>query len=215
MGAALASEAGFDPAFREMDVSFDTRDDYLLVTLSWLGAADDVNVALMWGDRDSTALERGSCFAACHSDMPGMSRDRGQQTGKYLMASRAQQRQIGKPAIVKDDKALAALIEQGEFGELWRLTLAGNRLETATVLSGLDWRNSEMVIGAARFDDGRWTVQLRRELGIAAGYKNLNRSGKYTFGIALHGVNNRGAKHWVSLPMTLSFSGDDTDFKVE
>ena len=215
MGAALASATGFEPAFREMDVSFAARDDYLLTTLSWKGAADDVNVAIMWGDRDSMALERGSCFAACHSDMPGMSRDRGQQTGKYLMASRSQQRQIGKPAIVKDDDALRALLAKGEFGELWRLTLAGERLETATVLSGLEWSSSEMVSGTARFDAGRWTVQLQRELGTAAGYKNLNRSGKYTVGIALHGVNNRGGKHWVSLPMTLSFSGDDTDFKVE
>ena len=144
-----------------------------------------------------------------------MTRDRGQQTGKYLMASRSQQRQIGQPAIVKDDDALRALLAKGEFGELWRLTLAGDRLETATVLSGLQWSSSEMVTGTARFDADRWTVQLRRELGTAAGYKNLNRSGKYTIGIALHGVNSRGGKHWVSLPMTLSFSGDDTDFKVE
>jgi hypothetical protein len=215
MGASLASAAGFDSAFREVDVSFATRDNYLLTKLSWKGAADDVNVAVMWGDRDSPALERGSCFAACHSDMPGMTRDRGQQTGKYLMASRSQERQIGKPALLQDDAALTALIEKGEFGELWRFTLAGNQLETATVLSGLDWRSSDLVSGTANYANGRWTVNLKRELGTATGYKNFNRAGKYTFGIALHGVNNRGGKHWVSLPMTLSFSGDDTDFKVE
>ncbi|MCB1710871.1 MAG: hypothetical protein KDI10_19365 [Halioglobus sp.] len=39
--------------------------------------------------------------------------------------------------------------------------------------------------------------------------------GKYTFGVALHGAGNPGGKHWVSLPMTLSFDGDETDFKVE
>jgi cytochrome c-type protein NapC len=52
---------------------------------------------LMWGMRASnSAFTRGGCFAACHSDLPGMSRDRGQQQGKYLWSSRVQQQAIGQ-----------------------------------------------------------------------------------------------------------------------
>ncbi len=40
-------------------------------------------------------------------------------------------------------------------------------------------------------------------------------AGGCTFGIALNGANNPGGKHWGSLPMTLSFGGDDTDFTAE
>ena len=35
------------------------------------------------------------------------------------------------------------------------------------------------------------------------------------FGIALHGADNQGSGHWVSLPLTLSYDGEDTDFKIE
>jgi hypothetical protein len=38
---------------------------------------------------------------------------------------------------------------------------------------------------------------------------------RYSFGIALHGTGQWGARHWVSLPRTLSFGGDDTDFTAE
>jgi hypothetical protein len=45
--------------------------------------------------------------------------------------------------------------------------------------------------------------------------KPFTPDGKYTFGIALHGAVNPAGRHWVSLPLTMSFAGDETDFKVE
>jgi hypothetical protein len=38
---------------------------------------------------------------------------------------------------------------------------------------------------------------------------------RYTFGMALHGADRSGAEHWVSLPMTFSLDGDDTDFLAD
>ena len=89
------------PEMRDLTVSFAKDDSNLLLTLSWAGPADDAGIALMWGDHESDAFRRGGCFAACHSDMPGMTRDRGQQTGKYLQVSRAQEQRVGQPAITK------------------------------------------------------------------------------------------------------------------
>ena len=213
MAAALGKD--FTPNTRDLDVRFGLRGSIVDVTLSWSGLADDVDVALMWGDFAVPSLQRGGCFAACHSDMPGMTRDRGQQTGKYLLSSRSQQRQIGQPAMVNDEATLDAMLANGQFGELWRLKLSDNNLQTATVLSGLEWRSGELVSGSASYGNGRWTVKLQRQMGTAPGQLDFNTEGKYTFGIALHGVNNSGGRHWVSLPMTLSFQGNDTDFKTE
>ena len=64
-------------------------------------------------------------------------------------------------------------------------------------------------------ENGRWTVQLVRNLGATEGLKSFNAEGRYSFGIALHGADNPGRKHWVSLPLTLGFDADDTDFAVK
>ena len=57
---------------------------------------------------------------------------------------------------------------------------------------------------------------MRRDLSHMPGQLvKFDPQTRYTFGIALHGSANPGAGHWVSLPQTLSYSGDDTEFKVE
>ena len=83
------------------------------------------------------------------------------------------------------------------------------------MLAGLDWRDSGPLTGSANHADGRWTVRLQRPLLAGAGYKDFTAEGKFTLGVALHGNSNPGGRHWVSLPMTLSLGGDDTDFTTE
>lgn len=63
--------------------------------------------------------------------------------------------------------------------------------------------------------NGRWTVALKQKMDNTVGGVSLVSVGECTFGIALNGANNPGGKHWGSLPMTLSFGGDDTDFTAE
>jgi hypothetical protein len=62
---------------------------------------------------------------------------------------------------------------------------------------------------------GHWTVALTAPLNNTNSLKPFTPDGKYTFGIALHGAVNPAGRHWVSLPLTMSFAGDETDFKVE
>lgn len=217
MGKSLASAHDFKPATRDVQLSFDKDSSDLIVNVEWAGPENDADIAIMWGDGGSEAFRRGGCFAACHSDMPGMTRDRGQQRTKYLLTSQAQPPSLGQPAVPKEQESIDRLIAQGNFVETWRLTLGGDdrRLETATLLSGLSWQPAMGLTSRAEYRDGRWYVQFRKPLVGKPGAKHFGPDGKYTLGVALHGANNPAGQHWVSLPFTLSFSGDDTDFKVE
>jgi hypothetical protein len=213
MGAQQAGS--FTPASREVNVSFVADAEHLTMTLRWKGPRDDVDIALMWDDGGSDVFRRGGCFAACHSDLPGMSRDRGQNTGKYLWSSRAQQQRLGQPALVKNAAALEALMAAGDFVEMWRVQLATGKIETAALLADVSWQKTTLIQINKSYDEGYWTVALTAPLNDTASLKPFTPDGKYTFGIALHGAANPGGKHWVSLPMTLGFAGDETDFKVE
>ena len=213
MGQAQA--AGLVQPARDITVAFSRMDDMLRITLSWQGPPDDASIALMWGDGRSEEFRRGGCFAACHSDMPGMSRDNGAQTEKYLPASRLQQGQLGQPALVKSPQELAQLMAAGEFVELWRVQLGAGKLEVARVLDRVAWGESNLIQINKSYMDGSWTVELTTPLNNTESLKPFDSDGKYTFGIALNGPGNKGGKHWVSLPLTLSFAGDETDFKVE
>jgi DmsE family decaheme c-type cytochrome len=215
MAAALSADSS--PDLRELAITFARDTNNLLLTMSWKGSADDADIALMWGDHGSDAFRRGGCFAACHSDMPGMSRDRGQQLGKYLLASRAQQQRIGQPAILKDQAERNEMLAAGNYAEMWRVKLNGGdvSIASATVLSELSWSKTSALSGGATFADGRCWVKLKRPLAAGPGHKDFTPEGKYTLGIALHGDRNPGGQHWVSLPMSFSLGGDDTDFTTQ
>jgi DmsE family decaheme c-type cytochrome len=215
MGQAQAGS--FEPATREIEVAFDRDEQSLRLTLQWRGEADERDIALMWGaGSGDEAFSRGGCFAACHSDLPGMSANRGQQLGKYLMSSRLQERSIGKPAIVRDAAALRELMAQDKFAVLWRVELASGKADAATVLEDVHWQSAAPIRASTSYRNGQWTVKIRRAMkSQPAQLMQFDPDGKYTFGIALHGADNPGGKHWVSLPLTFSYSGDDTDFKVD
>ncbi|MFV8819618.1 cytochrome c3 family protein [Haliea sp. E17] len=216
MGASLAGD--FQPATRDVRVSVSRASGSLRVELDWQGPADDADIALLWGDDNTPTIQRAGCFAACHSDMSGMSRDRGEERGKYLLGALAQQRAIGRPALFKDADELQAMRDAGQFGELWRVQLANGSatsVQTAVLLTPPAWNSSSALSGSASYRDGRWRVSLSRPMAGGDGLKPLLQDGTYTFGIALHGKDNPGGRHWISLPQTLGFQGDDSDFRAQ
>ena len=214
MGESLA-DGSVSPAHRQMKVDTAVAGGALRVTLSWAGPAEDAQLSLMWGSHALDAYARGGCFAACHSDMPGMSGDRGQVTDKYLAVSRQQRQQVGQPAIVLDEASLARLAAEDKQAELWRINLTNKGVKVAKLLADTPWRDSNLIQVKKSYDQGRWTVELSRELNNTEAGLLFLPSQRYTFSVALHGAGNAGAKHWVSLPMTLSFGGNDTDFSAE
>ncbi|MCB1854054.1 MAG: NapC/NirT family cytochrome c [Halieaceae bacterium] len=213
MGATQSS--GQLPAVREMQVSFARSGDQLVITLTWQGSGEDRLLALMWGDSNSDAFSHGGCFAACHADLPGRPRDRGQQLGKYLWGARRQGALPGEASTPRPAPERAQLMADGDYATLWELPLEGSELRLATVLDGLDWLPGNLIQINKTHVDGRWTVELRAPLNNTGIGKPFTVDEKYTFGIALGGAGNPGGQHWVSLPLAFSFAGDETDFKVE
>lgn len=203
------------PAHRDVQVAFSREKDDLLIELLWSGDESDVAISLMWGTQENLAFRRGGCFAACHSDMPGMSDDRGHQVSKYLMSSRVQQQELGQPAVRKSDEDLAALLSQGQFAELWRIQLDADEVETAIVLADTKTRLTKLIEVNKSYANGHWRVALRRKMDNTKAGLSFFPKNKYTFGIALNGAQNAAGGHWVSLPRTLSFAGDDTDYIAE
>jgi predicted CXXCH cytochrome family protein len=213
MGAALGTE---DPTSRVINTSFRAEDDRLIMTLAWQGEANDADIALMWGYGVNDAFRRGGCWAACHSDMNGMTADRGVKPKKYLNVSRAQKQRIGAPTLIKDKAALSELMSAGNFVELWRVDLQKKgKVEVSALLSGLDKLKNTNISATATHKDGMWSVTLQRPLRPDAPLQPLDLDRAYTFGMALHGKGRAGADHWVSLPMTFSMDRDDTDFRAD
>lgn len=213
MGASLGGTV--EPTARDVNVNFAIEDNTLLLTLEWQGPEDDASIAVMWGGPGSEALRRGGCFAACHSDMPGMSKDRRQRVSKYLGVSRAQVQRIGQPAIHRSDEELQQLMAEGQFAELWRVRLQDNVVERSLMLAESSLATTELISIKKSYDNGRWHVALKRLMDDTEGGVQFTVGSKYTFGIALNGARNPAAGHWVSLPMTLSFGGDGTDFTAK
>ena len=213
MGEVQAN--GREPAYRDIQIAFSLEGDQLLISLEWQGPEDESSLSLMWGGHENEVFRRGGCFAACHSDMPGMTQDRGQQSSKYLIASRVQPQRTGQPALIKDTSALEEMMARGEFAELWRIQLQSNTAEQSLVLAEARWEPANDISIDKSYRDGRWNLVIRRKLQNTENRLGFTKKDKYTFGIALNGASTPGGSHWVSLPMTFSFEGDETDFKVE
>ena len=211
LGNKLAP-AGIKPTV-SIELSFARAGGQLEVSISWTGEANANDVAVMFGGDEVEDFARGGCWATCHSDMPGMTRDRNQGIEKYLRASRAQLRSIGRPPIIHDAGTLAEMTAAGAYVELWRANLAQATVADVEVYRVLDRRDrvAEPVVTArGGYVDGRWTVTFSRPLADAR--KSIEAGRTYTLGVALHGDGKSGADHWVSLPVTLSLDGIDTDF---
>ena len=204
--------AGRGPAFRNIQIAFTVEGDQLLISLQWQGPKDESSISLMWGDHENEAVRSSGCFAACHSDMPGMTQDRGQQSGKYLSTSRVQPQHPGETALIKDTQALEKMTARGEFAKLWRIQLQSSTVEQSQVLAETRWEQANSISVDKSYRDGQWNVTIRRKLNDAESKPGFTEEDKYTFGVALNGATTQGGSHWVSLPMTFSFDGDETDF---
>ena len=144
-----------------------------------------------------------------------MSQDSGQPSGKYLSASRVPPTHPGEPALIKDTQALEKMVAQGEFAELWRIQLQSSTVEQSLVLAETRWEPAKSISVDKSYRNGQWSVTIRGKLNDAEGRPGFTEGDKYTFGIALNGATTGGGSHWVSLPMTFSLDGDETDFKAE
>jgi hypothetical protein len=108
------------------------------------------------------------------------------------------------------------MMADGRFVVLWRIQLNSGTAEAATLLDDLHWQPHAPVRASTSYRNGRWTVKIRRDISHRPEHLvQFDPEDKFTFAIALHGADNPGAEHWVSLPLSFSYDGEDTDFTVE
>jgi DmsE family decaheme c-type cytochrome len=211
MGETLAP-AGITPTL-DVDLEFARSGNDMEVTVSWQGEPNANDVAVMFDDGSVAEFARGGCWASCHNDMPGMTRDRGQGLEKYLRVARAQERSVGRPAINHDAATLERMKADGQYVELWKAELASGGLSALKVYRILEKREAVAdlpVSASANYTGGRWTVTFRR--AVTDSVKPLVAGQVYTLGVAVHGDGKSGPEHWISLPLTVSLDGFDTDF---
>lgn len=211
MGESLAPKGV--QAYIEANLTVKKQDDNLLIRISWQGSEDDKSVAIMFDDGKVDAFSRQGCWAACHNNMPGMTSDRSYGLKKYLLISQKQKYSIGTPAITHDQNILEAMQAKGEFVDLWRAELSSGQINEVKRFSILETRaqtDNGHLEAAGGYKNGQWTVAFTRPL--ADSIKPIDNNSLLTFGIAIHRKGQSGAQHRVSLPMTISVDGKDTNF---
>ena len=213
MGVSQGASA--DAASRDVTVSFASTPTELNITVGWKGAGTR-DISVMFGSDKDPQFAVGGCFAACHSDMAGMSQQRDQGHTKYLRSSREQLRSIGRPALLHDDPTLSTMRAEGRSVELWRARVTEAQLTDVESFTVLEARINDADTGVAatagRGTANRWYVTFSRPLSDAV--QPIVAGQTYTFGIAIHDPGMTGAQHWVSLPLTFSLDGTHTDFVV-
>ena len=211
MGAKLADKG--ERSSVDSHLSFKKQNNELRVTISWQGDIDDSSVALMIDDGSDEEFGRAGCWASCHSDMPGMNVDAGLGLSKYLDSARDQVGIIGRDAQFKGSAALASMLKEGHYVEMWRALLKGgalDKVETSYILDKRKLDDKARVKAVAAYDKGRWTVTFAKPLTGSG--KEITAGKTYTLGYAIHGKGIDAAGHWVSLPMTFSLDDIHTDF---
>lgn len=192
-------------------VTFATESQKSLVTLEWQSQAKQADVSLMMDGGQVSVFEKTGCWASCHEDMKGMPQDQG--LTKYLGASRVKLKRSGGGTNYKPDTELAHLKDQGQYLELWKATVLGNKLdrvEQFSVLAKLESVNPSNLTGRFSREGDRWKLTI--EQAQAEKDKSWFKDGQYTLGLAVH-QDSEGLEHWVSLPIKLTVK--DGKFTVE
>ncbi len=211
MGESLAPKGR--QAYIEAELTVKKQNDNLLIKISWQGSKDDESVAIMFDDGKVDAFSRQGCWAACHGNLPGMTSDRDYGLKKYLLASQKQKHSIGTPAITHDQDILEAMRAKGEFVDLWRAELSNGQINEVKRFSILETRtqtDSGNLKASGEYENGQWTITFTRPM--ADNIKPIDEHSILTFGVAVHQKGQSAAQHSVSLPLTISIDGKDSNF---
>jgi hypothetical protein len=205
------------PGSIKLKVKGVVADDHLHLRLSW--PAVTVNgrggesrhaamvTTLVADDAVSTA-HAANCWAACHSDLPGMSDDAGKDLTKYLSSSRERMTRTGGGDSIKSADELAAEIDKGAFLEYWSALLDDDGQATARDGYFLEARviNDDVAVETtARQENGHWVVELSRPLAPEVGpRKTLEVGTTYPISFAVHEAHTKGRRHYVSFPLAVT-----------
>ena len=224
IGELIASGEKLEPtprpagrAFSLVTVQAAHDGEKLRMRFSWPAGAERSRLALLLDDGAVKEMNRGGCFATCHADLAGMPHAEGADRTKYLMQSRTRIRRSGGGDDWKPAGELAAMLQAGQFLELWEIE--ARPAQAAKAAHGgwvLAERNENAAPGISvdgRREGSRWIAEIARPLRASGAHEKTLAPGRtYTFGIAIHDGKDEGRFHRVSLEQTLTIDRGEADF---
>ena len=235
IGTLIASGKKIEPApiaglpgFVEMkvDASFDEENLYLAI--SWnspaiaapIGDEDaDIHLTVMLGSPELSVAAIAGCWAACHSDLPGMpDAQPGQDLTKYLPGSRNKMSKTGGGTDYRPEAELAAQIGAGQYLEFWQVVLDQGELKAVRdgyFLQARIKNSDSAVTAAARANGTFWTVDMVRPLHPGGTTRHaLNPGTEYTLAIALHENHASGRHHYTSFPLRFVLGSGEAEINA-
>ncbi len=217
-----------NPGHIPVEVKFAHDSDRLYVQLKWQETTQkstedpdyQAKVALMISDGTVKASKIAGCWSACHLDLKGMPNAlSGQNISKYLFASRSKITRTGGGNNIKPANDIAALMDKGNFLELWRAKMNPGKPAVAIdgyVLDAMHENKTPEISAKSNFANGQWTVELSRPLKTTGKGHMEFASGKvYQVGFSIHDQHTDERHHHVSYGYTFALDSGDADFMAK
>lgn len=214
-----------NPGHIPVELKFAYDNERLYVQLKWQETSQSsqqdpdyqAKVALMMSDGTVKATKIAGCWSACHMDSNGMpNAESGQNLGKYLFASRSKITRSGGGENLKPASDITALLEAGNFLELWRAKLNPAKPAVAVdgyVLDAIHENATTAISAQSSYKEGQWTVELSRNLKQAGkGHLHFVAGNVYQLGLSVHDSHTNERHHHVSFGYTFALDSGRADF---
>lgn len=201
------------PAAVELTVTASFDDENLYLSACWTPP----EAATPWGDEDEEQLLTfaigtaalnvapiAGCWAACHTDLPGMADAADPSLTKYLPGSRNKMTATGGGSDIRTPAELAQQLAQGQYLEYWQLALQDGAVTSAGDGYFLEKRtaNADSAVSGSGSAGPDCSLQLVRPLAPGGEARHALKEGEeYTLSIALHANHASGRHHFTSLPL--------------
>ncbi len=167
-------------------------------------------VTVMIGDQSVRLARRAGCWPMCHDNLRDMpSEKRGSDVTMYLPVSRTDMTREGGGERIKPLPRIDKIRDANLFMEYWQARLnPGSPAVPASgyVLEARHEQQQTQVSADARFENGKWIVELSRPWNASgAGVRRMQPQGIYMLGFAIHEEHAAGRHHYVSLEKMLAF----------
>jgi len=213
------------PGFVQMKLDASYDENMLHLTLKWQSPemsqpagdeSESTHLTVMLGTPALSVAPIAGCWAACHSDLPGMpDAQPGSTLTKYLPGSRTKMTRTGGGSDIRAEAELTSQMNEGQFLEYWQVVLDGGELITATDGYFLEARavNEDTAITAEVKSNGSdHAVEITRPLNPSGPQRLALKEGEeYTLAIALHENHASGRHHLTSFPLRFVLGSGDAE----
>lgn len=216
------------PGFIEMKIGASYDDENLYLSVSWipLPAAqpwgdddEDTRLTVSIGTAELNVAPIAGCWAACHSDLPGMpDAQAGSDLTKYLPGSRNNMTKTGGGSDIRTEPELAALLAENKYLELWQVVLNQGQLQASSdgyYLQGREVNEDSAIEATVNRNGEQVTVTMVRPLQATGKARHVLAEGtEYTLAVALHENHASGRYHYTSFPMRFAIGTGEAELNA-